>query len=425
MGLARPADAAPPRMGYDGGNGLLIPAAVPAQKVKLARRGEPASARREKAEPKKDPGFGEMPKGPQQIIVNIGTQKVTLYSNGVRVAQGPVATGMPGHPTPLGVFSIIQKDRYHHSNIYSGAPMPYMQRITWSGVAIHEGALPGYPASHGCIRTSHEFASKLWPITKLGVRVIVTRHEVAPVEFAHAKLFVPKQKPAEPQVAMNGATDGANIRLAQATTPDAASDATGALVPVQLEPAPALPAPADQRKAAEAPVEPPKAVEVTPAAAPASPAEAAPADDFVKPALTDDPVKPAVAPRTKAADQPAKRSGQVAVFVSRKEKKIFVRQGMVPLFDMPITFDNPDQPLGTHVFTAMTVTDDGAGMRWNLMTIPTDPVAMTEDRGGGRRKSKGPAKPIVHVQAKPASGAAEALDRIQFPKEAVDRISDS
>src|SRR5258708_6753296 len=132
MGLARPADAAPPGMGYDGGSGLLIPAAVPVQKVRLARRGESASARREKAELKKDPGFGEMPKGPQQIIVNIGTQKVTLYSNGVRVAQGPVATGMPGRPTPLGVFSIIQKDRYHHSNIYSGAPMPYMQRITCS-----------------------------------------------------------------------------------------------------------------------------------------------------------------------------------------------------------------------------------------------------------------------------------------------------
>jgi hypothetical protein len=503
-GLAVPADAATRRMGYGNGYGgygiygFASPADVPARRV--ARRGGSAVTH-DKAEPKKDPGFGEMPKGPQQIIVNISTQKVTLYSNGARVAQGPVATGMPGHPTPQGVFSIIEKDRYHHSNIYSGAPMPYMQRITWSGVALHEGPLPGYPASHGCIRMSHDFAMKLWPITKLGVRVIVTRHDVEPVEFAHAKLFVPKEKPAEPQVAVTGATDGVSIKVAQ-VTPAATSDATDATPEVpaakpatgaaeepkaaeikaeppetvkpsddlkaaeSVQPAPAEPletvtpaegvkaaeqappaepadevlkatgtvapaqpaavpapiAPSDLRKSVETPAAPPKAVEVAPAAAQPSPAEATPANDVVKPAPTIDPPKPA-APRTKAAEQPAKRTGQVAVFVSRKEKKIFVRQGMVPLFDMPITFDNPDQPLGTHVFTAMTVTDNGAGMRWNLMTIPTDTVAMMEDRGSGRRKSKEPAKPVVHVQTK-SSTAAEALDRIQFPKEAVDRISE-
>jgi hypothetical protein len=94
-----------------------------------------------------------------------------------------------------------------------------MQRITWSGVALHEGALPGYPASHGCIRMSHDFAAKLWPITQLGVRVIVSRHTVEPVEFKHAKLFVPKPKPSEPPVASNVTTNGANIRLAQ-STPD-------------------------------------------------------------------------------------------------------------------------------------------------------------------------------------------------------------
>ena len=84
-----------------------------------------------------------------------------------------------------------------------------MQRITWSGVALHEGVLPGHPASHGCIRMSHDFAKKLWPITKLGVRVIVTRDEFTPTEFTHAKLFVPRSKPAEPQTAMNVATEGA------------------------------------------------------------------------------------------------------------------------------------------------------------------------------------------------------------------------
>jgi lipoprotein-anchoring transpeptidase ErfK/SrfK len=92
----------------------------------------------------------------------------------------------------MDVFSVIEKDRYHHSSIYNGAPMPYMQRITWSGVALHEGDLPGHPASHGCIRMSRDFAKKLWPVTKLGVRVIVARDELTPAEFAHAKLFVPR-----------------------------------------------------------------------------------------------------------------------------------------------------------------------------------------------------------------------------------------
>src|SRR5262245_24246988 len=90
-----------------------------------ARKARVAPARKEKPEPKKDAGFGQMPKGPLQIVVSIGSQKVTLFSNGVRVAQGPVSTGVPGRPTPTGVFSIIEKDRYHHSNLYSNAPMPY------------------------------------------------------------------------------------------------------------------------------------------------------------------------------------------------------------------------------------------------------------------------------------------------------------
>jgi hypothetical protein len=109
----------------------------------------------------------------------------------------------------------------------------------------------------------------------------------------------------------------------------------------------------------------------------------------------------------------------VAVFVSRKEKKIFVRQGFVPLFDVPVVIEEPDQPLGTHVFTAMEVTDKG--MRWNLMTIPTDPSAPVEQRES-RKKPKEPSRPAV--QLKSPSTAAEALDRIQMPKDAVDRISE-
>src|SRR5580692_9668275 len=161
----------------------------------------PAAAAPSKASAKSKPeakDLAEMPKGPLQIVVSIAHQHVTLYSNGTRVAQTPVSTGMPGKPTPTGVFSIIQKDRFHHSNLYSNAPMPYMERITWSGVALHEGPLPGYPASHGCIRMTHDFAARLWQVARLGVRVIVARNDIIPADFAHPRLFEPKLKPTEP-----------------------------------------------------------------------------------------------------------------------------------------------------------------------------------------------------------------------------------
>jgi hypothetical protein len=372
-GSALPADAAAGMRFYSTGGWFMGGMNVP------VRRHRATTVKREKSEPKKETGFGEMPKGPLQLVVSINTQKVTLFSNGVRVAQGPVSTGVPGHPTPMGVFSVIEKDRYHHSNIYSGAPMPYMQRITWSGVALHEGVLPGHPASHGCIRMSHDFAKKLWPITKLGVRVIVARDELTPTEFAHAKLFVPRSKPAEPQTAMNAATEGAAQPNATIEHPDR----------VLSDAAPD-----------------PKATPVS--------------SDAVKPSSTVDPPKPLV-PGYKATDQPVKPAGQVAVFVSRKEKQVFVRQGFVPLFELPVAIDDPDQPLGTHVFTAMAETEDGTGMRWNLMTVPTDPSVSVEHRHS-RGRSKEPPKPVVHW--KPPSTAARALDRIHLPQQAVDRISE-
>src|SRR5690242_17135760 len=96
----------------------------------------------------------------------------------------------------MGVFSVIQKQKYHQSNIYSGAPMPYMQRITWSGIALHAGILPGYPASHGCIRLTNDFAIRLWHLTKRGARVIIARQDVAPVEITNPHLFVSNPKTA-------------------------------------------------------------------------------------------------------------------------------------------------------------------------------------------------------------------------------------
>ena len=170
-------------------------------------------------------------------------------------------------------------------------------------------------------------------------------------------------------------------------------------------------------KVAEATIEHPDRV---PSDAATDPIRAAPmSSEAVKPWPTIDPPKPLV-PRYKVTDQPVKPTGQVAVFVSRKEKKVFVRQGFVPLFELPVAIDNPDQPLGTHVFTAMEMTEDGTGMRWNLMTVPTDPSVSVEHRDS-RRRSKDPS-PVV--QGKPPSTAAQALDRIHLPQEAVERIGE-
>src|SRR3954470_23417390 len=137
---------------------------------------------------------GTKPQGPLVIVVSIDRQKVTVYDSKGVFAESPVSTGMKGHSTPMGVFSVIQKHKFHHSNIYSGAPMPYMQRITWSGVAMHAGVLPGYPASHGCIRMPMSFAMKLWGWTRMGARVVVTPGELTPSSFAHPLLS--GQKPA-------------------------------------------------------------------------------------------------------------------------------------------------------------------------------------------------------------------------------------
>ena len=155
---------------------------------------------------------GAKPQGPLVIVVSIDRQKVTVYdSNGV-FAESPVSSGMKGHSTPMGVFSVIQKHKFHHSNIYSGAPMPYMQRITWSGIAMHAGVLPGYPASHGCIRMPMAFAVKMWNWTKMGARVIVTPGQMTPQNFSHpmlASLRVPPQPAAslEPTTSVGDKAD--------------------------------------------------------------------------------------------------------------------------------------------------------------------------------------------------------------------------
>jgi hypothetical protein len=409
----------------------------------------PASAKvRNKPEPKgteqvsKEP-FGNIPKGPMQIVISINQQKLHLYADGKEVADTLVATGVPSLPTPTGIFSVIGKERFHRSNIYSGAPMPFMQRITWSG-----------------IRMPHDFAVKLFSATKDGVRVIVARNEVKPVAFADAHLFVHKAMPAPaPAAAIPAAPEA--TRTAQAGDDNKKTDAVA--LPKSEMPAaaaPAAPEPAkavlisDDTKATDA-AAPAKPEDSAPAVATAAPQTPTPQQEGLAklvaapppppPAETDKlrgtTATPAVAldhpadaapapaakPTTIVETGHAATQGPISIFVSRKEKKIYVRQNFTPLFYAPVTIDHPEQAFGTHVFTAMAYLDDGSTLRWNVVSMPGEPPKAKReadnDRRGTRhgRREEPVQRPIGELP--PPQTPAEALARIDIPQDVIDRIS--
>src|SRR5215469_18103099 len=131
---------------------------------------------------------------PIMAIVSIKSQKVTIYDADGWVLRAPVSSGTAGRETPAGVFSVVEKDKDHRSSLYDDAWMPNMLRITWNGLALHGGPLPGYAASHGCVRMPYGFAEKLFDKVRIGTRVIISPSDAEPVEFSHPALFVPKSE---------------------------------------------------------------------------------------------------------------------------------------------------------------------------------------------------------------------------------------
>ncbi len=129
------------------------------------------------------------PEGPLLIVASITEQVAYVYRNGIRIARSSVSTGRPGHRTPTGVFTILEKEVHHTSSIYKGAEMPYMERVTWGGIALHAGDLPGYPDSHGCVRLPLEFSKLLFGVTMKGATVIIADAHSAPAETVHPGLF--------------------------------------------------------------------------------------------------------------------------------------------------------------------------------------------------------------------------------------------
>jgi hypothetical protein len=131
------------------------------------------------------------PSGPILIYVDLSRQRATVYRNGVRIAVSTVSSGKPGHETPTGVFTILQKDASHHSKKYNNAPMPFQERLTWDGVALHAGGLPGYPESHGCVHLPYTFSQQLFSITTLGATVVVEGDAANHITTTDASLLAP------------------------------------------------------------------------------------------------------------------------------------------------------------------------------------------------------------------------------------------
>jgi hypothetical protein len=377
----------------------------------------------------------------------------------------------------MGVFSVIQKQKFHHSNIYSGAPMPYMQRITWSGVAMHAGVLPGYPASHGCIRMPMAFAIKMWNWTRMGARVVVAPGEMAPASFSHPLLptmkvapqpvaaeepktdtpvgaktdkGAPEPKPANSEAKLElrptvGHADSAKPAIdAPATAPrdetltaDASSDRAASKTPVTMSDAASVEArekPAEikteaaklEAKLDEVQGEPKadaarqteKAADLAMAVTDAGPSASDAKKDQTR---LPDTVKPLA-----ARPEPPKHTGQIAVFISRKDSKLYVRQNFAPLFDVPVAIAPSDRPLGTHVFTAEVDKNDANVLHWSVVSLPVSVRNILrndrDERVSRRRRVAGAST----AEAKPlpvADSPSEALDRIAIPADVMARIT--
>jgi len=303
--------------------------------------------------------------------------------------------------------------------------MPYMQRITWSGSALHQGPLPGYPASHGCVRLTIDFAQLLWRATKLGARVIVTRPDVAPKEFESPQLSAlkPKAAPAprapEPQVSEPAATS-ALVKTADAGNNTPLLAARDDAKP--LEPMPAGNTHAEQptklwvtdagaAKAAVRPAE--KSAPTSPVVETAKPVALA----VPRPIIVEG--KPATTPATIVQTI---KNKPISVFVSLKESKLYVRQGWQPLFQTPVTIEHPELAIGTHVYTAMGLKADG-DLRWTVVSIPSSYKRTVEARSEHGRKGRHERVTKIVEEQAPMPSPSAALDRIVMPPDVIDRIA--
>ena len=373
-------------------------------------------------------------------IVSLRSQRITVYDAKGWILRAPVSSGSKGRETPAGIFSVIQKVEEHYSNLYDDAFMPHMQRITWSGIALHGGVLPGRPASHGCIRLPFDFAEQLFDATTMGIRVIMAPGDVTPVEIAHPLLFQPKPGAAALAAARTTEAQEATRKAAEArmAAGTALREATQAKAPVRAAEnlkrrAEAKLAAVETKLGSGISAEEKEQAEDAKAQAVAKIAELQLQWDVANVDLqlrldaatsARDAAAAAETARVVAAEaarQVASELQPVSVLISRKTQRLYVRQAFKPVLESPVTIADPDRPIGTHVFTAAERTDRRRQ------------IAMERRLTGGGRAASGAAEPKDQARAssgrdvgpapKDAESAKAALDRITIPQDVLDRIA--
>jgi hypothetical protein len=392
-----------------------------------SRRNEQAAAPRQAGEP-------------IMAIVSLHDQQITIYDTDGWILRAPVSSGQKGRETPAGIFSVIQKEADHYSNMYDDAYMPHMQRLTWSGIAIHGGPLPGYAASHGCVRMPYDFAEQLFDLTKLGMRVIVAPRNAVPVAIDYPALFQPKadRNDAAASAAAAAEADAAaskadKARLAAVT---ASREAAAAMVTVRK--AESLKLRADAQLAASeraiAAAQSPEAkqqaedakanvtAQVSDLEAQLATAKAELQPKLDAAAAAREASVAAETARAAAADAARKAARElepISVFISRKTQRLYIRQAFQPILDVPVTIADADRPMGTYVFTAMARGDADNELRWSVVSLADNPRDDIHDNANPRSGTGGDADAMPTELA----GAKAALDRIVIPADTADRIA--
>jgi L,D-transpeptidase-like protein len=378
---------------------------------------------------------------PIMAIVSLRSQRITIYDANGWILRAPVSSGQKERETPAGIFSVLQKDAEHYSNLYQDGYMPHMQRLTWSGIALHGGSLPGYPASHGCVRMPFAFAARLFDTTRLGMRVIVAPRDTAPVEIAHPTLFTTKSEAsafaaARAAEAAEATKKADEARLAAVA---AAREAARAMMPVRVaenlklraerELAVAEAALATEISTAEAraQAEDAKKKALTRMAELQAQWTAAKADlqpklDAVAPARAAAAAADAVrAAAARTAEEAARELEPVSMFISRKTQRLYVRRAFQPIWESPVTVLDADRLIGTHVFTAMARTDGQISMRWTAVTLDDGRPKATAIESHAR--GRGPHGQTIEQTVPDPDSARIALDRVVIPQDALDRLA--